>query len=101
MKVGYVVTDKDIDIQRYELTQAGCERLIEVPAIELNQLSSENDIYIWRVDKMASDIRELEIALSYIEESKVNVTFVVESLSSHHHSFALLPQLAARLSSHR
>lgn len=83
MKYGYVVQDNDVGMQLQAIDKAGCEQVHQGKLSEVVGLLDSGDVLVvWRIDKLAPTIGELEKVLNEIHQAGATVELVFEQISS-------------------
>ena len=96
MKIGYArvsTIEQNLDLQRDALLAAGCERVIadtasgtvaSRPGLEKvkEQLRTGDTLVVWRLDRLGRSLRDLIGWMTWLEEQKVGLLSLQESIDT-------------------
>ncbi|MFC3631110.1 recombinase family protein, partial [Paracoccus angustae] len=96
MKIGYArvsTIEQNLDLQRDALLAAGCERVIadtasgavaSRPGLEKvkEQLRAGDTLVVWRLDRLGRSLRDLIGWMTWLEEQKVGLLSLQESIDT-------------------
>ena len=111
MKIGYArvsTIEQNLDLQRDALLAAGCERVIadtasgavaSRPGLEKvkEQLRAGDTLVVWRLDRLGRSLRDLIGWMTWLEEQKVGLLSLQESIDTNTTSGKLTFHLFAAL----
>ncbi len=107
MRLGYAlnsVTSNDLDLQIAALENAACDEIviesshsIEVIDCLLNRVKAGDCVVVWRLDKFAGRVQDLNIRVSYLKSMGVEFISLQEHIDTRAPNTALLLQLFAAM----
>ncbi|NAW78361.1 hypothetical protein CAG61_08330 [Vibrio sp. V34_P3A8T189] len=91
MKYGYVVHDDDLGMQLIALEE--CDQIGDDLSAILNNLKSNDELVVWRIDKLASSIDGLKLVIDRVHHAGATVALIYEQISSVRGNESQLSQL--------
>lgn len=96
MNFGYVVNDMDLSMQLKAVRDFGCNEVVsDNLAYLLSRLSSGDKVVVWRIDKLASSVSDLELVFDAVHRSGASIELLCEKLNSNADYKEVLSQLIA------
>lgn len=99
MKYGYAVRDNDLSVQLMALKKFGCDEIIEGENLKsiIQELSQDDMIVVWRLDKLACSVVALRNTLDEIHNTGATVQLLHERLNSGSDNQELFSRLVSTL----
>lgn len=84
MKYGYAVRDNDLSMQLKVLREFGCDDIQYDSGLAsvIGQLRDDDILVVWRLDKLANSVSEVERVIENVHRAGASVELLFERLNS-------------------